>query len=222
MKTFVKILLVSAVLLLSISAANAQSKYYDDREGTVASFLDFHLGDGIGRGAKGFGGVNASFLYCLSSDLMFGVGAGVDYYHALGLIGGVKKKKDFDYHGELTSAVFMRGRYLINGSDYRRGAHFFVQCDLGYRFGLSAYNSGKESGLKNLTKNFEKCNVKGLFFEPQFGLAPNRLLSFSLGLPFQRYIKNSSPVATSITEEKDITSKNFMFMGADVHVMINF
>ena len=93
----------------------------------------------------------------------------------------------------------------------------------GYRIGLSAYNTGKESGIKKLAKNFEKCNVKGFFFEPQIGIAPNRTLSFSFGLPFQRYYKNMSPVSvTVIDEDTKIDTKSLMFMGAELHMMISF
>jgi hypothetical protein len=118
----------------------------------------------------------------------------------------------------------MRGRYALGGDGYfDRGANFFIQCDLGYRFGISAYNTGKESGIKKLAKNFENCNVKGVFFEPQFGIAPNRTISFSFGLPIQRYMKNISPVSVEvIDEDTKIETKSLLFMGADLHFMISF
>lgn len=224
MKNHVKILMVAALLCATLSNSYAQRSYYDDREGSVASYLDLHLGEGIGRGAQGMGGGNVSFLYRFSPEFQFGVGAGVDYIHALALVGGTGKNKDFDYHGELTLPVFMRGRYAIGGSGYYDdGAQFFLQFDLGYRMGLSAYNTGKNSQIKGVVKNFEKCNVKGLFFEPQIGIAPNRTISFSLGLPFQRYLKNMSPVSVQIVDDNTkIETKNFIFMGADLHFMINF
>ena len=224
MKNLVKFLMAAAVCCLSLSNAFAQRPYYDDREGTVASYFDLHLGEGVGHGARAIGGANVSFLYRLSPEFQFGVGAGVDYVHALALQGGQNKQKDYDYHGELTLPVFMRGRYALGGSGYYdNGAQFFVQCDLGYRIGLSAYNTGKQSGAKNIAKNFENCNVKGLFFEPQIGIAPNRTLSFSFGLPFQRYFKNISPVSVTIVDENTkIDTKSLFFMGADLHVMISF
>lgn len=224
MKNIVKFMLVAALCCLSLSESYAQRYYYNDRESSVASYLDFHLGEGIGHGAKGFGGANISFLYRFSPEFQFGIGGGIDYFHALAIQGGEKKTKDFDYHGELSLPLFMRGRYAIGGGDfYNRGAQFFVQFDLGYRVGLSAYNTGKENGIKNLYKNFEKTNVKGLFFEPQIGIAASRSISFSLGFPIQRYTKNTSPISVvTITEETPIKSKNLMFMGADLHFMVCF
>ena len=224
MKNLAKFLLAAAVCCLSLSNAYAQRSYYDDREGSVASYLDLHLGEGVGRGAQAIGGANVSFLYRFAPEFQFGIGAGVDYVHALALQGGSGKNKDYDYHGELTLPIFMRGRYALSGTGYYdSGAQFFIQCDLGYRFGLSAYNTGKNSGVKNLAKNFENCNVKGVFLEPQIGIAPNRVLSFSFGLPFQRYFKNLSPVSVTIVDEDTkIDTKTLMFMGADLHVMISF
>lgn len=224
MKKAVKLLLLLAACCLSMNSLHAQRFNDDYRDGSVASYIDFHLGEGIGRGAQAIGGVNVSFLYRFSPEFQFGVGGGVDYVHALAIQGGSKKSKDYDYHGELTLPVFMRGRYALGGGGYYdRGANFFIQCDLGYRIGLSAYNTGKESGIKKLAKNFENCNVKGFFFEPQIGIAPNRTISFSFGLPFQRYFKNASPVSvTIIDEDTKIETKSLMFMGAELHMMISF
>ena len=224
MKNLVKFLVAAAVCCLPLSNAFAQRSYYDDREGSVASYLDLHLGEGIGHGARAIGGANVSFLYRFSPELQFGVGAGVDYVQGLALQGGLKKQKDYDYHGELTLPIFQRGRYALGGSGYYdRGAQFFAQCDLGYRIGLSAYNTGKQNGAKNIAKNFENCNVKGFFFEPQIGIAPNRTVSFSFGLPFQRYFKNSCPVSVTIADEDTkIETKSLFFMGAELHVMISF
>jgi len=224
MKNLARFLMVAAFCSLSLSNAFAQRPYYDDRDGSVASYLDLHLGEGVGRGAHAIGGANVSFLYRMSPEFQFGVGAGVDYVHALELQGGSGRNKDYDYHGELTLPVFMRGRYALGGTGYYdSGAQFFVQCDLGYRFGLSAYNTGKESGIKKIAKNFENCNVKGVFFEPQIGIAPNRTLSVSFGLPFQRYFKNTSPVSVTIVDETTkIETQKKIFMGADLHLMINF
>ena len=224
MKKAVKLLLLLAACCFSMSSLHAQRFNDDYRDSDVASYIDFHLGEGVGRGAQAIGGINLSFLYRFSPEFQFGVGGGVDYVHALAIQGGSKKNKDYDYHGELSLPIFMRGRYAISGAGYYdRGANFFIQCDLGYRIGLSAYNTGKESGIKKLAKNFEKCNVKGFFFEPQIGIAPNRTLSFSFGLPFQRYYKNMSPVSvTVIDEDTKIDTKSLMFMGADLHMMISF
>ena len=224
MKRPVKLLLLLAACCLSMNSLHAQ-RYYDDyRDGSIASYIDFHLGEGIGRGAQAIGGVNVSFLYEYSPEFQFGVGGGVDYIHALAIQGGSKKSKDYDYHGELALPIFMRGRYAIAGNGYYdRGPNFFIQCDLGYRIGLSAYNTGKESSIKKLAKNFEKCNVKGFFFEPQIGIAPNRTISFSFGLPIMHYFKNVSPVSVSIIDEDTkIETKSQLFMGADLHFMINF
>ena len=224
MKKAVKLLLLLAACCLSMSSLHAQRFNDDYRDSDVASYIDFHLGEGVGRGAQAIGGINLSFLYRFSPEFQFGVGGGVDYVHALAIQGGSKKNKDYDYHGELSLPIFMRGRYAISGDGYYdRGANFFIQCDLGYRIGLSAYNTGKESGIKKLAKNFEKCNVKVFFFEPQIGIAPNRTLSFSFGLPFQRYYKNMSPVSvTVIDEDTKIDTKSLMFMGAELHMMISF
>lgn len=228
MQKTLKTILVIAVCCISISSAYAQ-RYYDDRgsrrsyydlTGTVASYLDLHAGQGIGHGAKGIGGANLSFLYRMSPLFQFGVGGGVDYIHGLALQGKLDKKNEYDYHGELTLPVFIRGRYLIGEAGYTSGANFFIQGDLGYRFGLSAYNTGKEKGI---IKNLEKCNVKGLFIEPQFGVAINEALSVSLGFPFQHYTKFVSdlPVA-STTDETPVKEKSLMFMGAEFHFMIGF
>ena len=224
MKKAVKLLLLLAACCFSMSSLHAQRFNDDYRDSDVASYIDFHLGEGVGRGAQAIGGINLSFLYRFSPEFQFGVGGGVDYVHALAIQGGSKKNKDYDYHGELSLPIFMRGRYTISGDGYYdRGANFFIQCDLGYRIGLSAYNTGKESGIKKLAKNFENCNVKGFFLEPQFGIAPNRTISFSFGLPIQRYFKNTSPVSvTTITEETPIETKSLLFMGADLHFMISF
>lgn len=228
MEKTIKTLLVIAVCCLSISSAHAQ-RYYEDRgsrrsyydlTGTVASYLDLHFGQGIGRGAKGIGGADVAFLYRMSPILQFGVGAGVDYIHALALQGKLDKKNEFDYHGELTMPVFIRGRYLLADAGYARGANFFVQCDLGYRFGLSAYNTSKKEGI---IKNIEKCNVKGLFFEPQFGVALNETLSLSLGLPVQHYNKLISelPVGATVADVPT-KAKSLMFMGTNIRLMIGF
>ena len=213
MKKAVKLLLLLAACCFSMSSLHAQRFNDDYRDSDVASYIDFHLGEGVGRGAQAIGGINLSFLYRFSPEFQFGVGGGVDYVHALAIQGGSKKNKDYDYHGELSLPIFMRGRYAISGDGYYdRGANFFIQCDLGYRIGLSAYNTGKESGIKKLAKNFEKCNVKGF-----------RTLSFSFGLPFQRYYKNMSPVSvTVIDEDTKIDTKSLMFMGAELHMMISF
>ena len=227
MKKSLNIFLTIAVCFLSLSNAYAQ-RYYDDRgsrssrpdlTGTVASYLDLHVGEGIGRGSKGTGGANVSFLYRFAPEFQFGVGSGLDYIHALARQGKVDNKKDFDYHGELTVPVFLRGRYLL-GDVYSRSASFFAQVDLGYRFGISAYNTGK---YEKITKNFEKCNVKGFFFEPQIGIAPNETISFSLGFPFQHYTKHISDVSASNTEvTEDFKTKSLMFMALNFHVMIGF
>lgn len=228
MKTTLKTLLAIAVCCFSLSSAYAQ-RYYDDRgsrrsyydlTGTVASYFDIHLGEGVGRGAKGTGGITAAFLYRMSPVFQFGVGGGVDYIHALALQGKLDKKNEYDYHGELTLPIFMRGRYLLAEAEYARGANFFIQCDLGYRFGLSAYNTGKNEGVFS---NLEKCNVKGLFIEPQFGIALNETLSLSLGLPFQHYNKHiyDVPVA-NITSETSSREKSLMFAGILFHFMIGF
>lgn len=227
MKKTSKILLLTAVCCLSLSNAYAQ-RYYDDRgsrrttydrTGTVASYLDIHIGEGIGKGAKGIGGVNAAFLYRMSPVFQFGVGTGMDYVHALTLQGREAKKKDYDYHGELTLPVFLRGRYLLTDAGYTRGASFFAQLDFGYRFGLGAFNSGKEGGL---FEKFEKCRVKGMFVEPQFGLEVNETLSFSLGLPFQHYNKLITEGSVKEATPETIKEKSLMFMGARLHVTICF
>lgn len=225
-----RILIAIALCCLTLSSAFAQ-RYYDDRPydsryeryfrtGTVASYFDLHLGEGIGHGAKGLGGANVSFLYRFAPEFQFGVGAGVDYIHALALQGKSSKKNEYDYHGELTMPVFLRGRFLMGDAGYTSAAAFFIQCDLGYRFGISAYNTGKSKGV---IKNIENCNFKGFFVEPQLGVAPNDIISFSLGLPFQRYDKNISslPVAET-TSDKDIKVKSLMSMGVNVHFMISF
>ena len=228
MKPTSKILLAIAICCLSFSSAYAQ-RYYEDRgsirsyydlSGTVASYFDIHLGEGIGRGAKGTGGINAAFLYRMSPVFQFGVGGGIDYVHALALQGKLNKKNEFDYHGELTLPVFMRGRYLLAEAGYTGGADFFIQFDLGYRFGISAYNTGKNKGVFN---NLEKCNVKGLFIEPQFGIDINETLSVSLGLPFQHYNKHiyDIPVA-DITSEISPRDKSLMFAGVQFHFMVGF
>jgi hypothetical protein len=234
MKKTLLTLLTAALCCLSFSNAYAQ-RYYDDRggrtpaydrNGTVASYLDLHIGEGVGRGAQGFGGANLAFLYRFSSDFQFGVGSGIDYFHALALQGKKGDKNDFDYHGELTLPLYMRGRYYIGNGGYSLGsANFFFQCDLGYRFGLSAYNTGKNSGVKGVAKNFEHCNVKGFFVEPQVGIALNETISFSFGLPFQHYTKNITTLnianAYELTDFEPKT-KELMFMGVDVHFMIGF
>ena len=228
MEKTIKTLLVIAVCCLSISSAHAQ-RYYEDRvsrrsyydlTGTVASYFDIHIGEGIGRGAKGTGGINVAFLYRMSPFLQFGVGGGVDYIHALALQGKLDKKNEYDYHGELTLPVYMRGRYLLADAGYARGANFFVQFDLGYRFGLSAYNTGKNKGILN---NLEKCKAKGLFMEPQFGVALNETLSLSIGLPIQHLNKQISelPVANT-TSDTYLKNKSLMYMGANIHFMIGF
>lgn len=225
MNNHLKFIAIAAACCLSLSSAFAQQRYYyDDREGSVASYLDLHIGDGLGRGAKGFGGGTVSFLYRFSSDFQFGVGGGVDFYKGLALQGGAKKDKEFDYHGELSIPVFLRGRYALGGGGYYdQGAQFFAQCDFGTRIGLSAYNSSKNSGITALAKNFERCNVKGLFVEPQIGIAPNRTISFALGFPFQRYQRNVSPVSIDqTTKDTEITTKDMMFSGANIHFMICF
>lgn len=221
MKNTVKFLLAAAVCCLAFSSAYAQ-RYYDDRSGNVSSYLDLHIGEGVGPGAKGFGGANVSFLYQFSPEFEFGIGGGLDYIHALALMGGAKKAKDYDYHGELSLPLFVRGRYAIgdSGSYYDHGTHFFIQCDMGYRIGLSAYNTGKQSGIR---KNFEKTNAKGFFFEPQLGVAPNRVISFSIGFPFQHYFKNTSAVSVTADDvDADFDTKGAMYMGADIHFMISF
>lgn len=228
MEKTLKTLLVIAVCCISISSAYAQ-RYYDDRgsrrsyydlTGTVASYLDLHVGEGVGRGAKGIGGANLSFLYRMSPVFQFGVGGGVDYIHALALQGRQNKKNEYDYHGELTLPVFIRGRYLLGDVVYTRGANFFIQGDLGYRFGLSAYNTGKNKGV---IKNLEKCNVKGLFIEPQFGIAINDALSVSLGFPFQHYNKIISEVPVEATvADVPLKTKSLMFMGTEFHFMVGF
>ena len=228
MKKTLKTFLVIAICCLSISSAYAQ-RYYEDRgsrrslydlTGTVASYFDIHLGEGIGRGAKGTGGINVAFLYRMSPLLQFGVGGGVDYIHALALQGKLDKKNEYDYHGELTLPVYMRGRYLLADAGYARGANFFVQFDLGYRFGLSAYNTGKNNGILN---NLEKCKAKGLFMEPQFGITLNETLSLSIGLPIQHLNKQISelPVANT-TSETSLKNKSLMYMGTNIHFMIGF
>jgi hypothetical protein len=224
MKNTLKTLLLAAACCLFVSNAYAQ-RYYDDRRvsldrtGSVASYIDFHLGEGIGRGAKAIAGGNLSFLARLSPEFQFGVGMGLDYVHALALQGKLNKEKEYDYHGELTLPLFMRGRYLM-GDVYTRGANFFIQCDFGYRFGISAYNTGKNKGV---IKNLEKCNVKGLFFEPQLGIAINEIISLSFGLPIQHYNKYISELPIEqITAETNLTAKGLAFMGADLHFMINF
>jgi hypothetical protein len=224
MEKTLKTLLLTAICCLFVSSAYAQ-RYYDDRRneigrtGSVASYLDLHLGEGVGRGAKAIGGGDFSFLARLSPEFQFGVGIGLDYVHALALQGKLNNKSEYDYHGELTMPLFLRGRYLL-GDTYSRGANYFVQCDLGYRFGISAYNTGKE---KNLAKNLEKCNVKGFFIEPQFGIAINDIISLSFGLPFQRYTKiiSNLPVAET-TKDTPTSTKGLMFMGADLHFIIGF
>ena len=223
-------LLVAAVCCLFVSNAYAQ-RYSDDRggrssnsrTGTVASYLDFHIGEGVGRGSKGFGGVDLSFLYRFSPEFQFGVGSGLDYYHGLALQGKLNNKNEFDYHGELTIPLFMRSRYLLGDTGYSQST-FFFQCDLGYRFGVSAYNSGKTTGAKNVIKNFEHCNVKGFFLEPQVGISINETLSVSFGLPFQRYAKNitSSSIASAYETDIDFTTKQLMFMGLDLRLIIGF
>lgn len=230
MKKTVKILMTIALCCMSLTSALAQ-RYYDDRgysssrydyirTGTVASYLDLHIGKGIGHGANGMAGANASFLYRFAPEFQFGIGAGVDYIHALSMQGKADKKNEYDYHGELTLPVFMRGRFLMGEAGYTRSASFFIQCDMGYRFGIAAYNTGKNKGL---VKNFEKTNVKGFFVEPQFGIAPNETISFSIGLPFQRYNKFISdlPIA-STPANAELKSKSLMFMGAQLHFMISF
>lgn len=227
-----KILLTLALCCISLSSAFAQ-RYYDDRTyyddysrferifrtGTVASYFDLHFGEGIGRGSKGFGGASVAFLYRFSPEFQFGVGGGADYIHALALQGKSGKKNEYDYHGELTVPVFMRGRFLM-GDVYSRSALFFLQCDLGYRFGITAYNTGKND---NLFKKIEKCNVTGLFAEPQLGIAPNDFISISLGLPLQRYTKyiSDQPVANTDSSVQ-LKTKDLTFLGAEVHFMVNF
>ena len=52
MKRPVKLLLLLAACCLSMNSMHAQ-RYYDDyRDGSIASYIDFHLGEGIGRGAQ--------------------------------------------------------------------------------------------------------------------------------------------------------------------------
>lgn len=233
MKKIVKTLMTMALCCLSVSSAFAQ-RYYDDRSsafhyddyyrsGSVASYLDLHLGEGIGHGAKALGGANVSFLYRFAPEFQFGVGAGVDYIHGLALQGKLDKKNEFDYHGELTVPVFMRGRFMMGEAGYTHSAGFFLQCDLGYRFGISAYNTGKYKEFKNLAKNFEHCNVKGFFVEPQLGIAPNDVISISFGFPFQHYTKHISdkPISQT-TDDTVLKTKELMFMGADLHFMICF
>ena len=229
MKMNIKILLAAAVCCLSFSNAYAQ-RYSDDRGGsnngnvgTVASYLDLHIGEGVGRGSKGIGGVDLSFLYRFSPEFQFGVGGGLDYYHALALQGKLNNKNEFDYHGELTVPLFLRGRYLLGDTGFSQST-FFFQCDLGYRFGISAYNSGKQSGAKNVIKNFEHCNAKGFFVEPQVGIAVNKSISFSFGLPFQHYTKNitTSSIASAYENDVDFNTKSLMFMGVDLRLIIGF
>lgn len=223
MEKTLKTLLLTAICCLFVSNAYAQ-RYYDDRRyevdrtGTVASYLDLHLGEGVGKGAKAIGGGNLSFLARLAPEFQFGVGIGLDYIHALALQGKENNDKKYDYHGELSLPLFLRGRYIL-GDAYSRGANFFVQCDLGYRFGLGSLNSGKDA---RFIDKFEKNNVKGFFAEPQFGIAINDIISLSFGLPFQHYNKLMSNLPVDQTTTDDIKAKGQMFMGADLHFIIGF
>ena len=238
MKKILTTILATALCCMTVSSAYAQ-RYYDDRgrndrygynynynrTGTVASYLDLHLGEGVGKGAQAIGGANISFLYRFSPEFQFGVGSGIDYIHALALQGKLNNKNEFDYHGELTLPLFLRGRYLLGDVSSRSQASFFIQCDLGNRFGISAYNTGKNKGVKGLAKNFEHCNVKGFFVEPAIGIAANETLSFAFGLPFQHYTKNIANIPVENAYEisdMEYKTKSLMFMGAELHLMIGF
>ena len=234
MKMTIRTLLVAAVCCLSISNAYAQ-RYYDDRDvrdrraaydrtGTVSSYLDIHLGEAMGHAGHAVGGANLSFLYRFSPDFQFGIGSGLDYIQALALQGkGTNNKNEYDYHGELTLPLFLRGRYLLGTNDYS-SASFFTQIDFGYRFGISAYNTGKNSGVKNVAKNFEHCNAKGVFLEPQFGVALNETISFSFGVPIQRYLKNVSTVTidSAYQSEALISTKKALYLGGVLHLILGF
>lgn len=223
MEKTLKTLLLTAICCLFVSSAYAQ-RYYDDRRhevdrtGTVASYLDLHLGQFMGKGANAIGGGDFSFLARLSPEFQFGVGVGVDYIHALAFQGKENNEKKYDKHGELSLPLFLRGRYLL-GDLYSRGANYFIQCDLGYRFGLRAFNSGKNAGLFD---KFEKTNVKGFFIEPQFGIAINDVISLSFGLPFQHYNKLISNLPIDQTTADDISVKSMMLAGAKLHFIIGF
>ena len=118
MEKTLKTLLLTAMCCLLVSNAYAQ-RYYDDRRhevdrtGTVASYLDLHLGQFMGKGANAIGGGDFSFLARLSPEFQFGVGVGVDYIHALAFQGKENNEKKYDKHGELSLPLFLRGRYLL-------------------------------------------------------------------------------------------------------------
>ena len=106
------------------------------------------------------------------------------------------------------------------GDIYSSSAIFFIQCDLGYRFGITAYNTGKKQGI---IKKIEKCNATGLYAEPQLGIALNDVVSFSFGVPLQRYTKNISDLPVESTSSSDILkTKTLTYMGINAHFMINF
>ena len=55
MKKAVKLLLLLAACCFSMSSLHAQRFNDDYRDSDVASYIDFHLGEGVGRGAQAIG-----------------------------------------------------------------------------------------------------------------------------------------------------------------------
>ena len=212
MKRMIAIIAAACCFALASSAQGRYDYAYGDgpRNPMALTQLDLHLGEGLGQGAGIIAGADLAFLHRFSPSFALGAGFGLDYVKGLDRITVTNGTKEADYWGELTLPLFLRGRYTFGrrgmigrsygygrssyyGEPYnpREGTHIFMQYDLGYRFGIAAYDFSSEGSA------ISHGNVHGLFFEPQVGVSVGRNASVSIGIPFQGYDKCTNVVTAS-------------------------
>lgn len=224
-------ILLAAAALLGISIASYAQPYYEYQNPSnsmAVESIDLHLGTGLSYKANIIAGADFAVLHKFSPSFSLGGGVGVDYIQALKY--RTVATKDNQYWSEVSVPVFARGRYLfgrrgmIGNYDYgrnsmygqyreaREGTHFFVQCDLGYRFCLTAVDFDEDK-----SDSFSKGNSKGFFVEPQAGISLGRNIDIAVGLPFQGFTKNLIKEAGSAAE----ASKS-LYAGGMVHLTFSW
>lgn len=223
-------ILLAAVAFLALSANSSAQAYYDyqNPNSRAVKSVDLHLGTGLSYKANLIAGADFAVLHKFSPSFSLGAGAGVDYIQALKY--RTVSTKENQYWNEVSVPVFARGRYLfgrrgmIGNYEYgrnsmygqyrevREGVHFFVQCDLGYRFCVTAINFDKDQ-----SDTFEKGNAKGFFLEPQAGISLGRSIDIAVGLPFQGFNKHLIKEAGSAAE----ASKS-LYAGGMVHLTFSW